>query len=180
MISMTMVVAREGWLDRRVLPRNATLRLPRPGRGAVVEVEHGLVIVTRQGDTEDHVLESGMAVTLCERGLAVAWALAPSTVRVRWAGTESLPAMADIEVSLWEHGHDHHNATCLPSLSRCIEAARDGMAAYEGASPSQGAGGGPFVTWLEDARSPAKADKEPIRIDPLPSFHGCATSRRAG
>jgi hypothetical protein len=47
-----------------------------------VRVERGLVLVTRQGDAEDHVLEPGMELPLRGRGLAVAWALAPSTIRV--------------------------------------------------------------------------------------------------
>ena len=65
------------------LPRDATLRLPRPRPGATVEVERGVVLVTREGDGEDHVLERGMSLPLDGRGLAVAWALAPSTLRVR-------------------------------------------------------------------------------------------------
>ena len=78
------------------LARDATLRLPRPRRGAVVEVERGLVLVTREGDGEDHVLSSGMSFSLEGRGLAVAWALAPSTLRVRArpARREGAPATA--------------------------------------------------------------------------------------
>jgi len=71
---------------RSELQRDMTLRLP---TGATVEVERGLVLVTREGDPEDHVLEPGMGLSLEGRGLAVAWALSPSTVCVRVGGRDS-------------------------------------------------------------------------------------------
>jgi hypothetical protein len=64
------------------LERDATLRLG-TGRDAVaVRVDRGTVLVTREGDPEDHVLEAGEATMLAGKGLAVAWALSRATVRV--------------------------------------------------------------------------------------------------
>ena len=65
------------------LSRDATLRIPRRGGAAVIRVERGVVLVTRAGDLEDHVLERGMELRVSEPGLVVAWALEESTVRVR-------------------------------------------------------------------------------------------------
>jgi Protein of unknown function (DUF2917) len=62
------------------LASNATLRLPRRFGAKVVRVERGVVLVTRQGDLEDHVLTPGMEVALRHR--TVAWALTPSTIRI--------------------------------------------------------------------------------------------------
>jgi hypothetical protein len=45
-------------------------------------VERGVVLVTRAGDLEDHVLERGMELRVSGPGLVIAWALEPSTVRV--------------------------------------------------------------------------------------------------
>lgn len=64
------------------LPADRTLRLP-PARGeTVIRVERGTVVVTREGDGEDHVLGAGAELRLPGRGLAVAWALAESRVVV--------------------------------------------------------------------------------------------------
>jgi hypothetical protein len=55
-------------------------------RGQVaIRVESGLVVVTREGDPEDHVLRAGEAVVLPLRGKVVAWALAPARATVRLA-----------------------------------------------------------------------------------------------
>ena len=64
------------------LARDATLRIPRNRGTAVIRVERGVVLVTRAGDLEDHVLERGMELRVSEPGLVVAWALEESTVRV--------------------------------------------------------------------------------------------------
>jgi hypothetical protein len=72
-------------LETRELALDKTMRIARRGRNVVVEVERGVVLVTREGDPEDHVLERGMALRLPGEGLVVAWALAPSTVSVREA-----------------------------------------------------------------------------------------------
>ena len=47
--------ARERW----ELAENQTMRLPRRRVATVVRVERGTVLVTQQGDYEDHVLEQG-------------------------------------------------------------------------------------------------------------------------
>ena len=62
------------------LAKDATMQLP-PGKSAtVVSVESGMVLVTREGDPEDHVLESGDEIVLPRGRLAVAWALTDATV----------------------------------------------------------------------------------------------------
>jgi hypothetical protein len=67
------------------LARDETLRVPRRGGTAVIRVERGVVLVTRAGDVEDHVLERGMELRVSEPGLLVAWALEPSTLRLTGA-----------------------------------------------------------------------------------------------
>jgi hypothetical protein len=49
----------------------------------VVRVERGTVLVTREGDREDHVLEAGDELVLPRRGTAVAWAFTPAAVSTR-------------------------------------------------------------------------------------------------
>jgi hypothetical protein len=65
----------------RTLGKDEVVRLPRRA-GSVVRVEAGVVLVTREGDPEDHVLEAGGAVALPRRGTAVAWALVPSRIAI--------------------------------------------------------------------------------------------------
>jgi hypothetical protein len=59
------------------LAENDVVRLP---RGGAVRVEVGQVVVTREGDPIDHVLEAGDTLELAARGRAVAWALAASRI----------------------------------------------------------------------------------------------------
>jgi hypothetical protein len=59
---------------RLALARGATVRFPRRRGPTVVRVERGTVLVTREGDGEDHVLEPGDELVLPRRGLAIAWA----------------------------------------------------------------------------------------------------------
>jgi DUF2917 family protein len=62
---------------------NRTLRLW-PGRdGLLVGCDTGSVLVTLQGDPEDHVLEVGQELHVCGRGLVVVWALSNASVTVR-------------------------------------------------------------------------------------------------
>jgi hypothetical protein len=67
------------------LAENATMRLPRGRRGTCVRVERGTVLVTQQGDLEDHVLETGDEIVLPVRGLAVAWAFTDAAISAREA-----------------------------------------------------------------------------------------------
>jgi DUF2917 family protein len=71
----------------RELARDATLRLV-PGRGLVLRVSAGSVLVTQEGDREDHVLAPGRELRLGGRGLAVAWALTPARLEVCRAGAD--------------------------------------------------------------------------------------------
>lgn len=64
------------------LERDGTVRLP-PGRGdTVVRVVLGTVVVTREGDAEDHVLVAGQELRLPPVGLSVAWAMTASRIQV--------------------------------------------------------------------------------------------------
>jgi len=80
-----------GWNGRRgeigvaggqLLGRDEVLRMP-GGRGSSVRVERGVVVVTREGDPEDHVLLAGMEIAVPGRGKTLAWALEPAVVHVR-------------------------------------------------------------------------------------------------
>lgn len=64
------------------LPQDGLLRLRATGPGIHLGVEHGTLLVTREGDTDDHVLEAGEQLDLSGPGLVVAWALAPAKVAV--------------------------------------------------------------------------------------------------
>lgn len=66
------------------LPENAAVRLP-AGIGIVVHVEHGTVLVTQEGDLDDHVLERGDELVLSRPGLAVAWAFTEAALSIRLA-----------------------------------------------------------------------------------------------
>lgn len=68
----------------QALPKDGTARITR-SRDVIVAVDGGVILVTREGDLEDHVLEAGMELRLPRRGVAVAWALEPSTIRIREA-----------------------------------------------------------------------------------------------
>ncbi len=64
------------------LDKDQTVRLT-PGRGGVVlRAERGCLLVTQEGDPEDHVLGPGDELRMSGRGLAVAWALSPSSLAV--------------------------------------------------------------------------------------------------
>jgi hypothetical protein len=66
-----------------LLGQDQVLRLPDWPEGSRVRVEAGLVVVTREGDAQDHVLEAGAELPVPGRGLAVVWALEPSRIVVR-------------------------------------------------------------------------------------------------
>jgi DUF2917 family protein len=66
------------------LPENAALRLP-AGTGIVVRVERGTVLVTQEGDFDDHVLEQGDELVLSRPGLAVAWAFTDAALSIHAA-----------------------------------------------------------------------------------------------
>jgi hypothetical protein len=66
------------------LAENATLRLP-ANIGIVVRVERGTVLVTQEGDLDDHVLERGDELVLSRPGLAVAWAFTDAAISIHSA-----------------------------------------------------------------------------------------------
>lgn len=58
----------------------------RPRHPVVVACVEGALLVTVEGDPEDHVLAPGEALTARRRGRVVVVALGPATVRLRRAG----------------------------------------------------------------------------------------------
>jgi hypothetical protein len=68
------------------LAENAAARVSRARTAVLVRVERGTVMVTREGDLEDHVLERGDELLLPAGRLAVAWAFTPARLSVRGAG----------------------------------------------------------------------------------------------
>ncbi len=76
-----MTTSRVRFCGTWVLQGNATLRLP-AGDGAVVRVERGTVLVTQEGDLDDHVLEPGDELLLSRPGLAVAWAFTDAALSI--------------------------------------------------------------------------------------------------
>ena len=65
------------------LGKNETSQLSGSRGPVAIRVESGLVLVTREGDPEDHVLRAGEVVVLPPRGKVVAWALEPARATVR-------------------------------------------------------------------------------------------------
>jgi hypothetical protein len=79
----TKVLHEEAPVRTLDLPPDATVRLPPRRGGTVVRAVAGTVVVTREGDLEDHVLTPGAELRLPPAGLAVAWAMAASRIQVR-------------------------------------------------------------------------------------------------
>ncbi len=73
------------------LDENESMVLPHRSRENVVHVHRGTVLVTQQGDREDHVLEPGDELPLRRRGRTVAWAFTPASISVRPAGGRTPP-----------------------------------------------------------------------------------------
>ena len=65
------------------LGKDETIHLSGRRGPMAIRVESGLVLVTREGDPEDHVLRAGEAVVVPPRGKVVAWALKPARATVR-------------------------------------------------------------------------------------------------
>jgi hypothetical protein len=65
------------------IAENATMRLPRRETSSVVRVERGTVLVTQEGDLEDHLLAAGDEVVIDSVGLAVAWAFTDASLTMR-------------------------------------------------------------------------------------------------
>jgi two-component system sensor histidine kinase HydH len=76
------------------LAENKTMRLPRLRVPTVVRVERGTVLVTQEGDHEDHVLEQGDELVVRRGGLAVAWAFTEATILMREVGRNGILALA--------------------------------------------------------------------------------------
>ncbi|HSD18852.1 MAG TPA: ATP-binding protein [Anaeromyxobacter sp.] len=94
--------ARERW----ELAENQTMSLPRRRVATVVRVERGTVLVTQQGDYEDHVLEQGDELVVRRSGLAVAWAFTEATISMREVGRSRNLALARDERAETRAGAD--------------------------------------------------------------------------
>ncbi|HET9554544.1 MAG TPA: DUF2917 domain-containing protein [Anaeromyxobacteraceae bacterium] len=68
------------------LSADETAGLPARRGELLLRVERGLVVVTREGDLDDHVLRPGEALRLPPRGKVVIWALEPALVEARALG----------------------------------------------------------------------------------------------
>jgi hypothetical protein len=79
-ISMAAMMAERSRSGRMELPRDATLRLRAGPHGVRIRAESGTVLVTREGDLDDHLMERGDELLITGTGLVVAWALVPSSV----------------------------------------------------------------------------------------------------
>ncbi len=64
----------------RALLENGTLPLRPRARGLSVACRVGTLVVTQEGDPQDHVLVPGEAFRAAPRGLVVVWALSPGAV----------------------------------------------------------------------------------------------------
>jgi hypothetical protein len=76
------------------LAESATVRLPRGRAAHVVHVERGTVLVTQEGDLDDHILERGDEIILPVGGLAVAWAFTKAAISLRKASAADSKAPA--------------------------------------------------------------------------------------
>ncbi len=94
------------------LDEDQALALPRGRAGTAVHVHRGRVLVTQEGDREDHVLEPGDQLVLRRRGRAVAWAFTDATIscaaspagpRVSRAARPRAPHLADHVVARMAH-----------------------------------------------------------------------------
>ncbi len=65
------------------LSRGQAARLPSYGAGASLRLRKGIVVVTREGDARDHVLEPGAELQLPGSGRVVAWAIESSRLEIR-------------------------------------------------------------------------------------------------
>lgn len=79
-----MATTKTGTSEPFALRENEARRLPL-GVMVYVRVERGTVLVTQEGDLEDHVLEQGGELLVPAGGLAVAWAFTDARVSVRAA-----------------------------------------------------------------------------------------------
>lgn len=67
------------------LPRDGTLRLRAGREGLRLRAERGTLLVTREGDGEDHVVLPGRESVVAGSGLVVAWALEDAALVVQRA-----------------------------------------------------------------------------------------------
>lgn len=67
------------------LTKDATARLPRGRLPILVRVARGTVLVTQEGEPEDHVLEAGDEAVFPPGGHVVAWALTDAAISTREA-----------------------------------------------------------------------------------------------
>ena len=82
-MSTRSVVSRDGERDGpRDMALDETVRLIPGRKGVVLDLRRGCLLVTQEGDLQDHVLEAGDELRLTGPGAVVAWALWPSSLVV--------------------------------------------------------------------------------------------------
>jgi hypothetical protein len=86
-----MVATTRTWTGRLARARldlsaDETASLPALRGELLLRVDRGLVVVTREGDLDDHVLRPGEALRLPRRGKVVIWAIEPALAEVRSLG----------------------------------------------------------------------------------------------
>ena len=79
----------------RAMSKDELVRMT-PGRsGVVFRVSRGSLLVTQAGDLQDHVLGTGEELRLSGPGMAVAWALEPTSLVVTEAAGVAGPALLE-------------------------------------------------------------------------------------
>jgi Protein of unknown function (DUF2917) len=81
----TRSVASRAWNERdgaREMALDETVRLIPARKGLGLYVRRGCLLVTQEGDLQDHVLEASDELRLTGPGVVVAWALSPSNLIV--------------------------------------------------------------------------------------------------
>jgi hypothetical protein len=73
--------------NRWELAENETMRLPRGPFPTAIRIERGTVLITQEGDLDDHVLEPGDEIVIPVGGLAVAWAFTEAVIASRDAAS---------------------------------------------------------------------------------------------
>jgi nitrogen-specific signal transduction histidine kinase len=107
------------------LDRDEVMTLPRRRAATVVQVHRGTVLVTQEGDRDDHILEAGDELVVRRRGRAVAWAFTEATISLHAA---SAPAPR-VELPV-EQGGDAAELWLVAALAHELRNALAGLKAH--------------------------------------------------
>jgi hypothetical protein len=87
----------DGRGERRLeLARDETWSAVVDGKGLEVRCASGLVMITCEGDPEDHVLSAGSVFVARRPGRLAIWALEPARVRIALADEAASPAVTPL------------------------------------------------------------------------------------